>query len=182
MPRTEQKYTNRLLLALVAVLAIAQGGCLLILAGVAGGATAGYFYCKGRISRDYPAQLVDVHHAVHAALLDLHFLVFNDEVKDGKAFLLTKTTSGKKVRIYLNSLNSPIPAEGIITRVSIRVACFGDEEISKRILHQIALHLVPGPAVVPAPPPAPTPVQPTSATRFETTPPPLAPPKPIQSK
>lgn len=182
MPEVEQKHRSRLLVVFVAGLAIVQGGCLLILAGVAGGATAGYFFYKGRISQDYPAHLLDVHHAVHAALLDLHFLVLNDEVKDGKAFLLTKTTNGKKVRIYVNSLNSPIPAEGLITRVSIRVACFGDEAISKRILNQIGLHLVPGPAVIPAPPPSPTPVQQTSATRVETTPPPLAVPKPIKSK
>ena len=76
-----------------------------------------------------------------AALLDLHFLIFTEEAKDGKAFVVTKTTNGKKVRIYLNCLSSPIPAEGLIMRVSIRVACFGDEAVSVHIFDQIAFRL-----------------------------------------
>ncbi len=142
MPASEPKYTARMLYPLVAVLAIVQGGCLLAIAGVAaGGAATGYLYCKGRIYRDYPANLPDVRNAVHAGLLDLHFLIFTEEAKDGKAFVVTKTTNGKKVRIYLDSLASPIPAEGLVTRVSIRVGAFGDENISVRILDQVAWRL-----------------------------------------
>jgi hypothetical protein len=168
------------LYALIAVLALAQAGCLLALASVAGGAAAtGYFYCKGRVYRDFPAGFPDVYHAARAALLDLRFIIFTEEPKDGKAFFVTKTTNGKKVRIYLNSLSSPIPAEGLLTRVSIRVACFGDEAVSAHIFEQIAWRLShPGP-VAPAPsgpPPvvAPPPIQ---QTGFQTTEPKLAPAK-----
>jgi hypothetical protein len=170
------------LCALIAVLALTQAGCFLALAGVAGGAAAtGYFYCKGQVYRDFPANFPDVHNAVRAALLDLHFIIFTEEAKDGKAFFVTKTTSGKKVRIYLNCLSSQIPAEGLITRVSIRVACFGDEAVSAHIFDQIAFRLGhPGP-VVPVAPPGPPPVaaappriQPTG---FQTTEPKLAPAK-----
>lgn len=170
------------LYALIAVLALTQGGCLLALAGVAGGAAAtGYFYCKGRVYRDFPASFTDVHNAARAALLDLHFIIFTEEAKDGKAFFVTKTTSGKKVRIYLNCLSSQIPAEGLITRVSIRVACFGDEAVSEHIFNQIAFRLGhPGP-VVPVAPPGPPPVAvqppPIQPTSFQTTEPKLAPTK-----
>jgi hypothetical protein len=181
MPEAERKYTSRMLYTLLAGLALMQGGCLLALASVAGGAAAtGYLYCKGRIYRDYPASLPDVRNAVHAALLDLHFLIFTEEVKDGKAFFVTKTTNGKKVRINLDCLSSPIPSEGMLTRVSIRVAAFGDESVSARILDQVAFRLT-HPAAVPlAPPPgpppigAPVPIQPTS---FQTTEPPSQPVK-----
>jgi hypothetical protein len=178
------------LYALIAVLALSQAGCLLALASVAGGAAAtGYFYCKGRVYRDFPAAFADVHNAVRAALLDLHFVIFTEEAKDGKAFFVTKTTNGKKVRIYLNCLSSPIPSVGLLTRVSIRVACFGDEAVSAHIFDQVAFRLShPGPVVpaAPGPPPVvpaapgPSPIvapQPVQQTGFQTTEPRLAPTK-----
>ncbi|MHB1425041.1 MAG: DUF3568 family protein [Gemmataceae bacterium] len=179
MPRAVSKYTDWGLYALIAVLALAQTGCLLAIAGVCSGAAAtGYFYCKGRIYRDYPAPFSAVHDAVHAALLDLHFAI-NEEAKDGKAFFVTKTTNGKKVRIYLECLSSPIPAEGQFTRVSIRVGAFGDDSVSARIFEQTALRLSHPVIVAPAPPgPPPIPVpQPIQQTGFQTTEPAIAPTK-----
>jgi hypothetical protein len=163
-------------------LALTQGGCLLAIASVAGGAAAtGYFYYKGRVYRDYAASFPDVRNAIHAALLDMHFLIFTEEAKDGKAFVVTKTTSGKKVRIYLDCLSSPIPAEGLMTRVSIRVACFGDESVSARIFEQVAFRLGhPAPAPIGPAPPGPPPIaapQPIQATGFQTSEPKLAPEK-----
>ncbi len=171
---------TRRVYALIAVLALAQGGCLLALAGVAGGAAAtGYFYYRGRIYRDFSACYPDVLNATRAALLDLNFAIFADDIKDGKACLITKTANGKKVRIYLESLHSPIPSEGLLTRVSIRVACFGDEAISARILDQVALRLShPGPvAPVPHSPSPAAPPPPIQQTGFQTTEPKLAPVK-----
>ena len=173
------------LYVLMAALALAQGGCLLAVAGVAGGAAAtGYFYYKGRVYRDFPASFTEVHNAVRAALLDLNFIIFSEQAKDGKAFLITQTTNGKKVRIYLDCLSSPIPAEGLLTRVSIRVAWFGDEAVSARIFDQVAFRLShPGPVAPPpaGPPPtaAPPPIQ---ATGFQTSEPKLAPAKKPESK
>jgi len=162
----------RLLYVLIAVLTLTQSGCLLALAGVAGGAAAtGYFYYKGRVYRDFPASFPEVYNAVRAALLDLNFVIFSDEPKDGKACIVTKTTNGKKVRIYLDCLHSPIPAEGLLTRVSIRVACFGDEAVSARIFNQIAFRLS-HPAPAASAQPAPPPVQ---QTGFQTSEPKLAP-------
>ncbi|HEY7309436.1 MAG TPA: DUF3568 family protein [Gemmataceae bacterium] len=183
MPEAERKFSaGRVFYPLVAGLAILQGGCLLAVAGVcAGGAATGYFYCKGRIYRDFPAGLPDLRNATHAALADLHFLVFTEEPKDGKDFIVTKTAAGKKVRIYLDCLPSPIPAEGVLTRVSIRVATFGDESVSARILDQIAWRLAHPGVLAPAPQPPlpgpPVPIQQTSAVKpaFQTSEPPPAP-------
>src|SRR5579871_2637497 len=92
MPGVVRKCTHGWLYALIAVLALAQGGCLLALAGVAGGAAAtGYFYYRGRIYRDFSACYPDVLNATRAALLDLNFAIFADDIKDGKACLITKT-------------------------------------------------------------------------------------------
>jgi hypothetical protein len=175
MPTAERKSPGRLLYPLLALVAVAQSGCLLAVAGAcAGGAAAtGYLYCKGKIYRDYQAGLPDVRNAVHAALLDLHFLIFTEEAKDGKAFLVTRTTNGKKVRIYLDCISSPIPAEGVLTRVAIRVATFGDEDVSARIFDQIAWRLANRATLVPAPAPGPAPPGPPPG-------PPVGPPVPIQ--
>jgi hypothetical protein len=90
------------------------------------------------------------------------------------------------VRIYLDCLPSPIPAEGLLTRVSIRVATFGDESVSARILEQIAWRLAHPAPLAPAPQPPlgpPTPIQQTSAVQpaFQTTEPPPA-PQPVKKK
>lgn len=183
MPKVKRKNFGRLLYALLAVLALMQAGCLLaVIGGAAGGAAAtGYFYCKGRLYRDFRANLPDVHNAVRAALLDMSFGIFTDETKDGKASLVTRTANGQKIHIDLKCLSSPIPSDGLITRVAIRVATFGDEGISARIFEQVAFRLTHPAPVAPAPPGAPpigppvfVPVQPAS---FQTTEPKMAPAK-----
>src|SRR6516162_5815579 len=161
MPERERNYQGRILYLIVAVLALIPGGCLAVVAGLAaGGAAGGYLYYKfdkGKIYRDYQANLSDVHNAVHAALIDLHFQIATDGAKDGRSLVTTKTTDGKQVKIYIDCLASPIPAEGMFTRVSIRVGHFGDEGVSIRILEQVAHHLTPAAVIVPAPVPGPTP-------------------------
>ena len=180
MPEAERKFRGWVAYPIVGVLAIVQGGCLALgIAGAcAGGAAAtGYLYTKGRVYRDYSAALPDTRNAVHAALQDLHFLLFTEDTKDGKALLLTKTANGKEIKIYLDSISSPIPAEGLVTRVSVRVATFGDEGVSVRILDQVGWRLSHSPTFVPGPPPLAAPIQQTSAVKLgETPPPPLAPP------
>jgi hypothetical protein len=186
MPETERKYTARMLYVIVAVLTLIPGGCLAVVAGLAAGGAAGgylyYKYDKGKIYRDYPASLTDVRNAVHAALTDLHFQVATEGAKDGRTLVVTHTTDGKKVQIYIDCLASPIPAEGMFTRVAIRVSHFGDEGVSIRILDQVSHHLTPAAVIVPAPTPGPTPLQPTSAIQpVAATEPPLAPPQPVKA-
>ncbi len=178
MPAVERTTIRRFVFVLLAGLTLAQTGCLLALAGLAAGAgTTGYFYCKGRIYRDFSAPLPAVRNAVHAALVDMHFANFTEDSKDGKALFVTKATNGKKVRIYVDSMPSPIPAEGLLTRVGIRVGAFGDESTSGRLFDRVAFRLAnPAPVeTAPAGPPpigAPTPIQ---QSGFQTTEPRIAP-------
>lgn len=180
----------RLALWLAGLLALAQTGCLFVAAGVAGTAAgAGYLYYKGRVYRDYPASLADARAAVQASLIELQFPVTAQEDKAGSHFFASKTADSSPVKIYLDPVSSQVPADGMLTRISVRVGAFGNEDVSARILNQIDLHLVaPRLALpLPAPPsavmrPAPQPsgIQQAVATQpvFETAPPPLAPATP----
>ncbi len=184
-------WARRILLVMAAALAAVQAGCLLVAAGVASGAAAtGYCYYKGRYYREYPAALGDALAAARTALTELQFPVLSEEAKNGSAFVASRTADGSAIRIYLDTVESRVPADGpALTRVSVRVGAFGDEEVSKRILDQVSLHLVaptllrPMPQPTAAAPPPPGPIRPASALMpGETPPPPLAPPTPVGGK
>jgi hypothetical protein len=169
---------GRLGYLLVGALALANGGCLLVAVGAAGGAAAaGYAYYKGRLYRDYPANLNDSLAAVRTSLLELQFPIVTEESKAGESYVATKAADGSNISIYLEVLQSRIPAEGPVTRISVRVATFGDEAVSARILDQISMHLVtPTQLAHPPQPPPPGSVQPAAAlTPRQTVQPPLAP-------
>jgi hypothetical protein len=154
----------------LAVLALANGGCLLIAAGAAAGGAAGYAYYKGKVCNAYNADLANTRAAVHTALAELGMPVESEEQSPDGGFLLSRTTDGDAVRINLEPATSPIPAENPLTRVSVRVATFGDQQISERVLFQVSAHLVPGAA-----PPVLGPVQPAAlAPNAKTAEPPLA--------
>jgi hypothetical protein len=182
------RVARRAFYVVVACLAAAQAGCLIVAAGVAGGAAAtGYCYYKGRYYRDYPTAIGDALAAVRTALLELQFPVLSEEAKNGTAFVSSKTADGSAIRIYLDTVDSRVPADGpALTRVAVRVGAFGDEEVSRRILDQVTRHLVAPAILMPTAqptagaPPAPSPVRPASAALMpgETPPPPLAPPAP----
>jgi hypothetical protein len=159
----------------LALLALVNGGCLLAVAGAAGAAgAAGYFYYNGLLYRDYHANLADTMAAVRRSLIELQFPISEEKTDTGSAFLKTRTSDGYTVRIYLDMVPSPIPAEGAITRIGIRVGYSGDEAVSARILDQVSRHLIP-PTVLPSPPPTTLGAQlgpPRSV--IETPPPPLA--------
>jgi hypothetical protein len=168
----------------VVVLTLTQTGCLVVAAGAAAGAAAtGYVYYKGRACRDFPASLADAHAATRAALLDLQFPVVTEESKNDSSYIASRTADGSTIRIWLELEPSRVPADGTLTRVSVRVGAFGDESVSRRILDQVAVHFV-APGLVrqqaaAASPPAPAPIQPVRAVvPGETAPPPLAPPAP----
>jgi hypothetical protein len=164
----------------VAALAVAQTGCLVVAAGAAAGAAAtGYVYYKGRLYRDYPAGVADALAATRAGLLDLQFPLVSEETKDGSACVSSRTADGTAVRIWLDMVPSRVPADGSMTRISVRVGAFGDEAVSARILDQIVMHLVPPALVRPqasvAPGLAEPAIQPVRALMpGETSPPPLA--------
>jgi hypothetical protein len=187
MPKAKRRQVGQWAYTIVALLALIQGGCLLVAAGAAaGGAVAGYAYWRGRLYRDYPASITDSLAAVHTALLELQFPILREDPGATSAQINSRTTDGSTVRIYLDVMASRIPADGPLTRISIRVGAFGDEATSARLLDQISMHLAqPGqlPATANLRPQALPPIQPVSATHLpETSPPPLAVPEPIKPK
>jgi hypothetical protein len=131
-------------LLVLALTGLVNAGCLVaaVGAGAAGAAVAGYTWCNGLLYRDYPATLADSTSAVRAALLEMQFPIVKETSDTGTAFVRTSTGDGHTVRIYLDVVPSPIPAEGALTRVSIRVGVIGDEAVTARILDQVARHLV----------------------------------------
>ena len=165
---------------LLAAAALVNGGCLVAAAGVAAGAgAAGYFYYNGLLYRDYHANLADSLAAVRSSLVELQFPISEEKTDTGSAFLKTRTNDGYTVRIYMDMVPSPIPAEGAMTRIGVRVGFGGDEGVSGRILDQVSRHLVP-PTMLPG---QSVPVAPPSRSASlgaprpagETSPPPLAP-------
>jgi hypothetical protein len=161
-----------------------NAGCLVaaIGAGAAGAAVAGYAYCNGLLYRDYPATLPDAAAAVRAALLELQFPLVKEKSDTGTIFIQTRTGDEHTVRIYLDVVSSPIPAEGALTRIGIRVGFIGDEAVSARILDQVSRHLVtPGMAPVAAAPGAVVPGPPPPAANAPGSPvnPNLLPPRPV---
>jgi hypothetical protein len=139
-----------------ALIALANGGCLLVAAGAAagGGAAAGYVYCKGKVCDEFNANLDDVWAATHTSLVELGMPVLSEERGDGTGVIKTQLANGDKVRIHFDVVPSKIPVEGPLTRVGVRVATFGDHPASERILQQIGAHLM-SPAAAQMPNPAP---------------------------
>jgi hypothetical protein len=162
----------------LALTALVNAGCLLAAVGAAGvgAAAAGYTYYNGLLYRDYSANIADTLVAVRVSLQELRFPVTKEKTDTGSAYLTTSTGDGHTVRIYLDLVSSPIPAEGTMTRVGIRVGFSGDEVVSARILDQISRHLasplLPGIVAVPGPSAPPTLLPPRPIP--ETPPPPLA--------
>jgi len=175
----------RFVYLLAAALAVGNSGCLLVAAGAAGGAAAGYAYYRGKVCEAYTASLDDTFRAVHTALGEMGMPILREEREGAKGFIESRTANGERVRLHLQAQASKIPAEGEVTRLCVRVATFGDELVSARILAQVGFHLAPVGAVAPtAARPASSPViqaaapaPATSASPSQTDPPPLLPPE-----
>jgi hypothetical protein len=177
MPNARREWLSRLVLVAVAGAALVNGGCLAAAAvgAAGGGAAALYAYQRGRLFRDYPAALTDATAAVRTSLAELQFPP-GTEKSDGGSFVFeTRATDGTKIHIFLDAQTSRVPAEGPITRVTVRVGAFGDDAVSARILDQVSVHLVVPPAAQSssAPPPLAAPAPPRPP---ETVAPPLAAP------
>lgn len=147
----------------LAATALANGGCLVAAVGAAAGAgTAGYAYYKGKVCQEYNAGFEDTLAATRTSLTELGLAV-QDEQRDGAtASIEGRTGTGDRLQLDLDVVTSPIPVEGPLTRVGVRVGIFGDQALSDRILNQVGTHLVA--TSVPRPPAAPPawgPAQPT---------------------
>jgi hypothetical protein len=148
----------------VALLALANSGCLAVAVGCAAGGAgfAATAYCKGKVCQVYVADLPDALAATKAALVELGMVVEKEKDCADRIVLRSRTGDGDRVHINLCRQPSRIPAEGPITQICVRVATFGDRPLSGRILYQISAHLVapaapPPPVAMPVPPPGPPP-------------------------
>jgi hypothetical protein len=162
-----------LALALAAAL---NAGCLVAAVGAAGAgaAAAGYTFYNGLLFRDYAANVADTLVAVRAALIDLQFPVVEEKTDTGSAYVRTRTADGHTVRIYLDIVASPVPIEGALTRVGVRVGFSGDDAVSARILDQVSRHLIGRPGLSAAPPVAAALAPPTTTTALPSRPVPVA--------
>jgi len=190
MQRHSLRLPNRLTAYLVlVVLALANGGCLLAVAGATGGAAVGYAYYMGKLCETFAAGLDDTWAATRTALSELAMPIVNEERKASEGFIESRTADGERVRVYLQVETSKIPAEGQITRVCVRIATFGEHPVSDRILNQVGIHLAPVPGAA-APPAAalgviqtgaPPTASPPATVAQQTAPPPLLPPEPVHT-
>lgn len=165
---------RRLLFSALALLALVHGGCLWIAAGAAGGAAVGAAYYYGKDCQAFPSSLDDSAAATRTALADLGMPVLEEQREGGSAFIKSQTGDGDPVRVYLDPEGSKFPADGPLTKLTVRVGAFGDHPVSNRVLDQIGAHLAPA-ALVSAVQPAtvvpasatgqgPAPIKPVSAT------------------
>lgn len=167
----------------VALVCVGNAGCLaaaLGAAGVAGGA-GGYAYYKGQVCQAFPAACDDVWLATRSALADLAMPILEENHTTG--WLESRTGDDTRVHIHIKTLKSKVPADGLLTRVCVRVAFFGDHDLSYRILSQISLHLRPAasngcPGGCPPGTPAPAAAA-TAAPRVEPVPVPGSAPAPV---
>lgn len=160
--------------AAVALAALASSGCLVVAAGVAAGGAAGYVYCKGKVCQSYNAGFADTQAAVYRALAELAMPIESQEGNGASGVIHSRTADGERVRIHIETEASPIPSEGVVTTVCVRVATFGDQPVSERILHQVEAHLLATPnniRPVPAAPAQLGPIQPIPVTAGSTEPP-----------
>lgn len=143
---------RRALYLAVAIMVLTQSGCLAVAAGVAGGAALGAAYYCGKDCRSFPASSDDTVAATKAALADLGMPVVGEQIEGGEVTIKSQTSDGDPVRIYLHVEGSKFPADGPLSKVTVRVATFGDHPVSNRVLDQISAHLAPaGMASVPPP-------------------------------
>jgi hypothetical protein len=168
-----------------AVFVLASGGCLVATVGAVGGAAAGYAYYKGKVNQDFNAGFEDTLAAGRVALTELGLPMLSETRGSNSAFLESRSAEGDRIRIDIDFFDSPIPIEGKISRVGVRVATFGDQALSQRILDQIGAHLVvrpgsaaPNSAPISGPIQPPSSVVPASGTGTQPQPFPSAPAKP----
>src|SRR5262249_16261461 len=116
---------------LVAAAALANSGWLT--AAAVGAAGAGDAYYQGKVSRDFYAGYEDPRAAAHTALAELGLPLLGEERTGADGALDSRTSRGETVRISLETLPAPVPADGARTRVGVRVGTFGDHSLGERI-------------------------------------------------
>jgi Protein of unknown function (DUF3568) len=140
-PRTVSRLALCVATPLLAACALANCGCLLVAAGAAAGAATGVAYVNGNISATYFAYPRDVWAATRQGLTELGMPLIKESFDGIKGSVESKTSDGDKVFITLECLSPPGTIDGAFTRLSIRIASFGDRKGSEIIFQQIGNHV-----------------------------------------
>lgn len=152
VPTPVETNVRRIAYALLAVVTLANGGCLVAAAGAAAGAgVAGYAYVKGKVCHTFNSPFEETWSATRQALTELKLPILAEERETNvSGALKTQASDGSAVRIVLEAEIGEPPGQGPMTNVCVRAGTFGDYPISDRILSQISTHL-PQPAQANAP-------------------------------
>lgn len=180
-PGFPRSTTTWMVYLLLAGVALANSGCLIVAAGACAGGAAGYIYCKGKVCENFVADFGDAWTATHTALHELGMPVEKEDRSGVSGVIHSRTAAGQEVRITLDTTISPIPAAGSITCIGLRVGVLGDTDVSEHFLHQVSSHLSSappgtGPVVTPTPTPTLGPIAAQPPAPQSTAPPPLAAP------
>ena len=135
-------FLSKLSYVLIALLAIASGGCALVAVG-AGGA-AGYAYATGKQEKLYPYSLDQTWSAVREAVEEMKLLPNIARADALSARFESQLATGEKVRITLE------PKSDQLTEVAIRIGVFGDHAACHLLFDKIDARL-PGPYPLPEP-------------------------------
>jgi hypothetical protein len=127
-----------LMLVVTAVLCAAGNGCLLLAGGAAAGGAAGYAYYRGNVTEKIDGDFTTVWHATQDALYDLGMPIKKVSRDTLSGVIESQTGNGERVKISIEQIIPKIPTDPPQTEVGVRIATFGDQETSRRILQQIA--------------------------------------------
>jgi hypothetical protein len=119
-------------------------GCIVAAVGtaaLAGAGAASYAYVHAAAPGDFPADMDKTWTAAQQALGDLKMDIDTAQRDNDTATIETKTGTGDKVTLTLEPRAKAVPADGQWTHVTVRVATFGNEEVSDRVIKQIATRL-----------------------------------------
>lgn len=122
---------RRFLLLPLFTLLLLSSGCAVVVGGMIGGGVAGYF--KGVLKTEENATFDNVWLAVVETVEQEEFEIVRKESGIGKALVEAKVLKKKDTVAYVTvAYKKPE-----VTKISIRVGVFGDEEESRRILGMI---------------------------------------------
>lgn len=154
------KLSRRWYLLAFAALAVVNSGCLVAAAGAAAGAggAAVYAHYRGVDTNTFDADVTTVAKSTEDALYDLGMPVVNEKHANNNSVTVKSTTgTGDNVTIEVEPETAKIPTDPVRTKVSVRIAMFGDHEVGMRIMHRIDQRVASNHSAVPATPVVPAP-------------------------
>lgn len=116
------------------LLLVNMSGCVVLLAGVVGGAgTAGWL--SGKLIEEVDAPFEKTLKAVTSALNALKFDITKRVTKDNVAQVKSEYTDGRTIWIDVHRISDSV------SRIELRVGMTGDKEASRKIIDKIEKYL-----------------------------------------